>query len=590
MPSSFVRVLVLTGCLGLLPLAFSLNYRVPAEAAPKLPEVRLAVLLVFDQMRGDYLSRWDGLFGEDGFHRLEKDGAWFQNCHYPYSYTVTAAGHASISTGTCGDRHGIVANEWYDRGAGSIVESITSSRYTRVPPSPVKPDGKTPESKKTPGVSPERLLQPTVADALKKATGGRGKVVALSLKDRSAVMPGGKRPDACYWFDAPTGEFVTSSYYRGPHSWAMEFNRDKVVDRWLGKNWTRLRPELDYERFSGPDDVVGEGIGYSFKDEKKVISFAQGRTFPHPMDAPGVPRNIYYSALTNSPFGNEILLELAKRAIDRERLGRGTDPDLLTLSFSSNDLIGHVWGPDSQEVLDVTLRSDQIVRELMNHLDAKVGKGHYVLLMTADHGVCPLPEVNRSRGDKTAQRVPPTLLKEDAAEFLNDHYGVKKSKVVWFESSPGAWVYLNRAALASRGLSTTEVESVLAGWLGKQEGIRKAYTRTQLMGPDDALDADGRMLKRSFYPDRSGDVVVVVKPFSLIATPIAGSGTTHGSPHDYDTHVPLLVYGPGVHSGKRTERVTPLAAAAILSAALGIAPPDGAEAPVPPGLFEATKR
>jgi hypothetical protein len=419
-----------------------------------------------------------------------------------------------------------------------------------------------------------------LADALKQATAGKGRAVALSFKDRSAVLPGGRRPDACYWLDTATGQFVTSTYYRdGLHAWVEDYNKAQPADRWAGKEWTRLRPDLDYARYSGPDDVVGEGKGVF-----------QGRAFPHPMGGAGasVLKPAYYGALYNSPFGNEVLLGLVKRAIDAERLGTRDVPDLLCVSFSCNDPVGHCWGPDSQEVFDVTLRSDLIVKDLLAHLDAKIGKGRYIVAVTADHGVCPLPEVTRSQG-KEAARVSPNLLITGAEDFLDRKFGARAGKVRWLEATTEPWLYLNRQLIAQRALKEADVEAALAGWLKGQEGIQAAYTRAQLTAGVPADDTIGKMVQRSFQPDRCGDLYVLLKPYHLLSSPL-GTGTTHGTPYAYDTHVPLLVYGPGVRAGARQDAVTPQAAAVILARVLGIKPPTGAEATVPEGLFEATLR
>ncbi|MGH7227024.1 MAG: alkaline phosphatase family protein, partial [Gemmataceae bacterium] len=291
--------------LPLLSLIFGLLLPAPPSAAEPPPPPRLVVMVLFDQLRGDYLTRWDKLFGDDGFHRLEKEGTWFTNCHYPYSDTVTAAGHASVSTGCSPRTHGIIANDWYDRdAAASVYCVVTSERYQRVPPTALTTDK---DKNKPKGVAPDRLLAPTVADAFKTASDGKGRVVSLSLKDRSAVLPGGRRPDACYWLDAASGQFVTSTFYRDAlHPWVRDFNRSALVDRWLDKKWTRLQPSLDYEKYSGPDDAAGEG----------TLLF--GRTFPHALgNLGGIQlKAAYYAALYNSPFGNEVLLALAKRAVE----------------------------------------------------------------------------------------------------------------------------------------------------------------------------------------------------------------------------------------------------------------------------------
>ena len=549
-----------------------------AEPPADPPRPRLAVVVVVDQLRGDYLERWEKLFGEGGFKRLTTDGAWFQNCHYPFAYTMTGPGHASISTGVSPAKHGIVTNVWYDRAAGREVYCVDSDRHERVPPAVKKPDA-TPV-KKVVGISPERLLVPTLGDLLKDATGGKGRVVAVSFKDRSAVLMGGRHPDACYWFDTAAGEFVTSTYYTdAPHSWVKEFNKGRPADRWFGKDWTRLRPELDYARHSGPDDIAAEGIGS-----------VQGRTLPHPtsggLKAAGKK---YYDAVYNSPFGNDLLLDFVKRAIDAEHLGEDDTPDLLCVSFSSNDIVGHTWGPDSQEVLDTTLRTDLVIKGLLDHLDARVGKGRYVLALSADHGICPLPEVARTQG-KDAGFVSPSLLTTQANDFLNETFGKKAEgekadkKTRWVESGAevGPWVYFNRAVLKDQGVEPADAEVALVRWLRQQAGVQAAYGRSQLADlPKD--DAVGAAVRRSFHPDRCGDVAVVLKPYYLMSNKF--TGTTHGAPHAYDTHVPLVVFGSGVRAGARKDRVTPQAAAVIIAHALGIKPPKDAEAELPAELF-----
>jgi hypothetical protein len=561
---------------GLLPLALLLGlFALPAHSAAETSKAetpRLLVLVFFDQLRGDYLTRWDALFGEGGFHRLEKDGAWFPNCHYPYSDTVTAVGHASVATSCSPRTHGIIGNDWYDRAAGASVYCVSSERYQRVPPDALRVKTET-DKKKTKGLSPERLLAPTLGDALKEATGGKGRVVSLSLKDRSAVLPGGQRPDACYWMDLTNGQFVTSTYYRDAlHPWVAEFNRSGVIDAWVGKKWTRLREQLDYEKHSGPDDAAGEG----------TLLFT--RTFPHALGNGGVlnAKTAYYGALYNSPFGNNVLLALARRAIEAEKLGQHDQADLLCLSFSSNDAIGHCWGPDSQEVLDVTLRTDAIIKELLATLDRQVGKGRYVLVLTADHGVCPLPEAARRRGE-AALRIDPTALLKKASAYLCERFQVPAEDTRWLETSEGPWLYLNRGLLSRHHLKQSEVETALANWLAKQPGILRTYTRSQLLAGIAAEDAIGQSVLRSFFPAHSGDVCLIVKANHLLTTWL--TGTNHGTPHPYDTHVPLLVYGAGVRPGVRREALTPLAAAVILARAVGIKPPAKAEAKLPADLF-----
>ena len=325
----------------------------------------------------------------------------------------------------------------------------------------------------------------------------------------------------------------------------------------------------------GPDDVVGEG----------TLLF--GRTFPHSLGGGGVIsiKAAYYGSLYNSPFGNELLLGLAKRAIEAEKLGSRETPDLLCLSFSSNDAIGHCWGPDSQEVLDVTLRSDEIVKQLLTCLDTHVGKGRYVLALSADHGVCPLPEESRKRGE-VAARIDTTVLVTNAAAFLGETFHVPATDNRWVEATSGPWLYLNHALLMRHKLKQADVETALAGWLRKQSGVQDVYTRSQLLAGVDADDVVGQRVWQSFYPERSGDVRIIEKPYHLLTTRL--TGTNHGTAHAYDTHVPLLVYGAGVRPGVRREAVTPQAAAVILANALGIKPPEQAQGSSPQGSSSLT--
>jgi arylsulfatase A-like enzyme len=550
-----------------------LAHELPADSNPN-DATRLVVLLVFDQMRADYLTRWQSLFEEGGLRRLQDEGAWFQNCHYPYAYTVTGTGHASLLTGCNPAVHGIVGNNWYDRDLRKIVNCVRGKQvYQQIG----EPGLATPAYKKS-GACPDQLKAPTVADHLKKVTHGKARVVSLSLKDRSAILPvggvyNGWKPDACYWFDTSSGAFETSSYYRNRiHPWVSQFNREGIADRWFNQSWTRLRPLLEYERYSGPDDVPAEGRGFN-----------QGRTFPHPMNAGlAQPGTVSREALTFSPFGNELLLALAKRAIDAEKLGQRDVPDLLSLSFSSNDFIGHVWGPDSQEVLDVTLRTDRIVKELLDYLDTKVGKNRYLVALTADHGICPIPELARSHG-LDAGRIEVAALKQNAEEFLNLTFGKVASRAGWFESVSNNWVFLNRSWLQQNQLVEAEVANVLADRLKQQPGILTAYTRTQLLENLPAEDWIGAMVRSSFYPARCGEVVVVQKPYYLFSGDFS-TGTNHGTPHAYDTHVPLLIYGPEILRGVYQEAVAPQAIAAIFSRSLNIAAPDLAEFSIPTSL------
>jgi predicted AlkP superfamily pyrophosphatase or phosphodiesterase len=548
--ASLLAALLCGGLLCLLPPVAP-----PSPAAPPLnlatarSRPKLGVVLIFDQMRGDYLQKWQPLFGEGGFKRLQTEGAWFVNCHYPYSDTVTAAGHTSLMTGCTPHEHGIIANDWYERSSGRRVRAAGGML----------------------GADPLRRRCETVGDALLRQTKGKARVAGLSIKERAAVLMAALRAQIVYWLSS-NDRFDTSPYYRKEaHSWVEEFNNAGKIQAYLGQPWNRLRPKLDYQRYSGPDNFSFEGTGYD-----------QGRTFPHATPT--------IDAVECSPYGNDLLLALAKTAIEKEHLGQQDVPDLLCLSFSANDLIGHSYGPDSQEVLDVTLRSDLIVKELLEFLDAKVGRGNYFVALSADHGVCPLPEAARQYQGKEAARVVNTLLSTRAEAFLQQTFGPAPDKLTWIEATSNAWVYLHQKAIAERGLQQSVVEQTLASWLRTQPGVQAAYTRTQLSTEIPLADPVAEQVRQSFHPERSGDVTVVLRPYHLLwsaRAPKEGGSytTTHGSPHSYDTHVPLLVYGPGIRPGIHTERVAPQTLATIMARGLAIEPPVTARFAVPAGLF-----
>jgi predicted AlkP superfamily pyrophosphatase or phosphodiesterase len=537
----------------------------PAVATPK-PRAKLAVLVVFDQMRGDYLEKWHYLFGPGGFARLVTEGAWFTRCYYPYGVTTTGPGHASILSGTCPDRHGIVNNDWYENH--QEVYCAGSERYQFVPPAAPPKPGEKPRQVGT----PEQMLCETLADVLKRETAG--KVFGISLKDRSAILPAGKQPDGAFWF---TDQFITSTYYpNDPPQWVRDFNKSKFAAKWFGTTWDRFRKDIDYVPLSGLDDVRGESGGATQEVDKKVV-WRQGRTFPHPMNPPTdkLPSGTYYGALANSPFGNDVVLEFAKRCIVAEQLGQDESPDLLVVSFSSNDLIGHAWGPDSQEVLDVTLRSDALMAEFLTFLDKKVGHGNYVLALTADHGVCPLPEVAAT--SHPAGRVSSIKLGQDVEKYLATRFGAPKL----IEKFSPPWYYLNAAALAKSGHTREEVSRALAEYLATRSEVARAFTADELLHASPADEVATRM-RRSYYPARCGDVCTVLRPYFIFGE--GETGTTHGAPWGYDTHVPLLVMGPGVKGGPHLEPTTPQATAAIFAKFLGVNPPRCAEFPVPATL------
>ncbi|MFO0803296.1 MAG: alkaline phosphatase family protein [Gemmataceae bacterium] len=552
----------------------------PTPGEPPKPPGRLVVLIVFDQMRGDYPDRWSKHFGENGFERIKKGGVWYSDVHIPYACTSTGPGHASIITGAPPSVHGIVENDWYDRTAGARVYCAQPLRpFDRVPPAPKGVPGRGSDI----GMSPERLLVETVGDKL-QASSAKSRVVSLSIKDRTAVLLGGKKPDAAYCFDSRDGQFHTGAYYRqAVHPWVEEFNKSGRVDAWIGKEWTRFKP-IDYEFMGvGSDDAAGEATGVDDGE-----SFSQKRTFPHPFPSKAQKDErpkLYYASVEMSPAGNELLIELAKKAIAAENLGNGEAADLLCLSFSSNDLIGHSWGPDSHEMLDITLRSDAMLADFLAHLDEKLAD-RWAVVVTSDHGVCPIPEQKLVPGAvrKSVRDVLPQL-----AAALDDAYGIPPGGPTnWFEletkdnSDLWPWLYLNHKAIAARKLDPAAVADFAAQFIGNRGFMQTAFTRKQIESgtlPPGGNQAETKaMLERvklAYRPDRCGDVIGIPKPGVLVTG--YGTGTSHGSPQGYDTHIPVMAFGAGVPGlGKRTEPRSSLTVAPTLAAILGLEPPAAA--------------
>jgi predicted AlkP superfamily pyrophosphatase or phosphodiesterase len=554
------------------------------------PQVKLAVFVIFDQMRGDYLPRWKPHFGKGGFSRMMDEGAWYSDCHYAYGTTTTGPGHASLLAGATSQQTGIINNEWYDRDAGIQVYCAGSDRFENVSSGGVAVPKKTRvdvSAKKPKGSgTPERCLSPNVADQVKAAK--LGKVFGVSLKDRSAIFPSGHQPDGAYWF---TAEFITSTFYRDSlPKWVRDFNAAGLAKSWYGKTWSPLRPDLDYAAIVGNSSTAGVANRAGL-----------GLRFPHPITGgKSTLTSNYYEALITSPFGNDLVLAFSKACITGEKLGQGAGTDLLAISFSSNDLVGHAFGPDSPEVLDTTLRSDRIMAELMTFLDDRVGKGKYCIVMSADHGICPLPEVSTARG-LDAKRVIPTGMILGAERHLQAAYGkpiggtavakpgddssIRGNFNQWIEALSAPWVYLNHRQIAAKGLTVDAVADTLAASLRTVPEVARVYTRKQLIGDMSTGDGIDRLVQASYEPTRAGDLYVLLKPYYLLSSPLQG-GTTHGTPYDYDTHVPLVIYGPGLVPGEKAEAISPQHSAAIMSRFLGLKPPRDNLFDVPAGLFK----
>ena len=499
--------------------------------------VRLVVGIVIDQFRYDYLTRFEDQFVEGGFKRLLTQGANFTDANYLHTPTYTAPGHATFMSGTTPAHNGIVGNDWYDRETGKVTTSVADGK--------VKLLG----GREGGGASPHRLIGTTLGDEMKLASQGRSKVIGVSLKDRSAILPAGKRPDGAYWFDGVTGSFVSSTYYFPDlPEWVKKFNQEQHSSNYFGKSWERLLPEEAYQR-SAPDDSAYEGS-------------TMGRTFPHVLKGnEEKPGSRFYNAFQASPFANDLLANLAKAAIENENLGADDTPDLLTISFSSNDLVGHEFGPYSQEVQDITLRTDRTLADLFAYLDRRIGSGRTLIVLTADHGVAPVPEQVQQLG--YGGRLEVSAVTNAIEKALDEKYGDEK----WILSTSNGNVYFDLSAIERKKIAVEEAEAMAAAATVKIPGIADCFTRTQILAGQLPQTRMAKSIALGFHPQRNGNLVILSEPYYFFGRSIA---TTHGTPYNYDTHVPVMLWGPGIRPGRYHQPSSPADIAPTLAELLKI--------------------
>jgi predicted AlkP superfamily pyrophosphatase or phosphodiesterase len=514
-------------------------------------------MIAVDQMRYDYLERFEKHFEPAGFKLFMDRGAHFTNCHYQHSTTKTAPGHALMLSGVHADVHGIIANDWIDRTSFLRVNSVDDDSVQLLGVAESHPGARRPGLGSALGCSPRNFLATTVPDELKLARGGQPKVISVSSKDRSAVLLGGKLANAAYWMDQ--GRMISSTYYMQElPAWVRAFNDAGRVEAYFGKSWERLLPEEMYLP-QGLDDVEGEfaGLGLS-------------RTFPKKVDG-GTPQISpeFYAAFEHTPFKSEVMMEFVREVMEQENLGHRGVTDVLCMSFSVNDTVGHDMGPDSHEVMDITLRTDRMLAEFFAYLDGRVGLKNCTIVLTADHGVAPLPEhVKRAHPALDAGRVSLPKVLAAAEDSLNRAFGPLANDARWLVID-GSWLLVAPAALEEKDVTRADAEDVIRDALLAVDFIADVYKRTDLEnGIAPGRYGAGALL--SFNRVRSGDVFYHVKPRWIER---ARTGSTHGSPYTYDTHVPLLWFGIGVTPGVRTERVGVDDLAPTLAHILGISAP-----------------
>lgn len=499
---------------------------------------KLVIGIVVDQMRFEYISRFWNKFGDNGFKRLINNGYYFINAHYNYYLTKTGPGHATIFTGTTPSNHGIIGNHWYVRDLGEEIYVVADSTVQTV--GATDDDGQ---------MSPEHLLTTTVTDELKQAAKG-SKVVAVSIKDRSAILPGGHLANGAFWYDYDTGNFITSTYYMNElPEWLQAFNKKNLPQKYSHQTWKPLL-SIDNYTESHRDNSPYEN---AFDDNAPV--------FPHPMDGS-------LSKIITSPYGNMLVKNMAEAAIKGAKLGKDQTTDFLTVSFSSTDYVGHRFGPNSIEVEDTYLRLDQRLADFLNFLDKHVGKGNYLLFLTADHGAVNVPASLVDSG-MPGGYFDSAMAVDSLRGYLSQQYG----KGNWILDYTYQQVYLNRKLIQKNNLRLKLVQQNVARFLIQFNGVATTYTAYDLKNIENS-EGYPELFQNNYYYKRSGDVYVQLKSGWVDSS--ERTGTEHGSPYSYDTHVPLIFYGWQIPNGISNQKVVIPQIAPTVSDMLQIQQPSGA--------------
>jgi predicted AlkP superfamily pyrophosphatase or phosphodiesterase len=482
----------------------------------------------------------------DGFNRLLLRGSWFANAHYGHAHTVTGAGHATMLTGAYPHRTGIISNEWRDAqtGAREYCAGDTTATYI----------GHTTNA--LDGTSPKNLKVETVGDVLRR-THPQSKVIAISGKDRGAILPAGKTGTA-YIYMGSSGQFASTTFYMQEHpTWVNTFNAAKPADRYFRNEWTALLPEAAYAR--------------SVADNQPWFGPAGGglpARFSAPDDTEPGPN--FYGSLLRGPFGDALTLDFARAALDGEQLGQDAAPDILSISLSGHDYVNHAFSAESRLSHDHVLQLDRLLQRFWQDLDTKVGKNQYVVVLTADHGFAPNVEYSASQGLPSG-RVDGAQSLARINQGLETQFGPGK----WLLGNSGSTLLLDKQLLASKGLDNNTVADTARALLLAQPGFAAAYTRAELLSGSRASEPLFDQMRKAWHADVSGDVQYVLKPYWMFA---GRAVATHGSPYAYDTHVPILTYGPPWIGRARIDtRVEVVDIAPTLAGLLGIAPPAASE-------------
>ena len=531
---------------------------------------KLILQITVDQLRGDLPGRYLDRMGDGGFRYLVQHGIWYADAHHAHANTETVVGHTTLATGADPSAHGMVANVWLDRRTGKLAYNTEDKRYRILTPGADVDEATefdpTQKLAATDGRSPAAILVSTFSDELAIRYAGRSKIFGVSVKDRGAVPLAGHAGKA-FWFSKATGEFVSSTFYYNRYpAWVTEWNNKKLARGYSGKSWELLREKSRYI-YGAADDRPWE-IDYE----------GYGRVFPHPFGDAGDKH--FTTRLTISPVGDELTLDFAETLIDREQLGRHDVPDYLSISFSSTDYVGHIFGPSSLESEDNLLRLDRTLARLFAYVEKRVGLGNTLIVLSADHGAPEAPGYLNELGIPARYLRPEEWDTEPGIAALKKKFGVGKELIRMYEHP---YVYLNQDVIRERGLNQAEVENAVAAELMKLDGIALAISSTALR--ENNLPSTPRItaVLRNFNPQRSGDIFVVFEPHSFLREAEGlQAAVSHGSPWRYDTYVPVVFAG-GTLGAKRIYReIETVDVAPTLAAAVGAKLPSGARgAPLP---------
>lgn len=514
------------------------------KSTTSLTRPKLVVGIMVDQMRYDYLYRYYDQYQEGGLKRLMNDGFNCRNNQYHYALTITAVGHSSVYTGSIPAISGIVGNDWFDPFSQQKVYCTDDKSVATV-------GSNNPSVGK---MSPKNLLVSTMTDQLRIATNFRSKTIGIAIKDRASILPAGHTANGAYWFDSKTGNFVTSTYYMPAlPKWAQDYNDKKKPSEYAQKGWNALLPISEYTQSTG-DNMPWEGN----------LPGSTTPTFPHEIIGRSGDA---FGAVITSPWGNTLTKEMAIEAIKGEKLGKGKDTDFLAISFSTPDRIGHTFGPNSIEQQDNYLKLDAEFADLFNFLDTWTGKGNYTVFLTADHGAMDVPAFWKEN-KLPAGLIGATPLVRTLTKSLNNAFGEGK----YISAVENYQLYLNDSLLDAKKLSHADVFNVVRKTLLPMEGIADVIN-VKDFGNLSLNSYQTEMYKNTIHVKRSGDIQIIPQS-GWIASDYA-TGTDHGTPYNYDTHVPFLLYGWGINKGETLKRTSIADIAPTISALLHILPPSG---------------